>query len=366
MKEKLISKSLYSKELNTLTASKVLSIKDLNGKIEIKYIKNGETKFLSILNTSDEEKSAFIFEELELPETLQDMQEFVYDNTDIFYKKEPHKELDEIEYIHNIYYNELYFYNPDKTAQELVIVANTAKDKKIKKFVLGFVKEDKNILEISSFELSNTFISKSLNSENLVIKIDFDDKYINYCKTVDSINEDKRISRLHSPNWCGIYNENSDTKIELAEDSMGFYISGVDFYILNKEHFLLFDDEDKRAFFDFVEVLLEYLRTLFINRVFKYKKTYEISGFENYEKFLDYFKQDGFLLEEVYLRYCDRGFLDISINKATKNSQIIKIVLAYYDWVLEEYGVIVEYDNKDLIENIVKITDDIKEKIYDK
>lgn len=352
MSEKLISKSLYSKELNNLTASKVLSIKELNGKIEIKYIKNGETKFLSIFNTSDEKKSAFIFEELELPETLQDMQEFVYDNRDIFYKKKPHKELDEIEYIHNIYYNELYFYNPDKIAQELVIVANTAKDKKIKKFVLGFIEEDKNILEISSFELSNTFISKSLNSKNLVIEISFNDKYINYCET---------ISRLHTPNWCEVYNKNSDTKIELVEDNDGFYISGVDFYILKKEYFLLLDNEDKRAFFDFVEVLLEYLRTLFINRVFKYKKTYEISGFENYEKFLDYFKQSGFLLEEVYLLHCDRGFLDISINKATKNSEIIKIVLAYYDWVLEDYGVIVEFDRKDLIESIVKITDDIRE-----
>lgn len=352
MSEKLISKSLYSKELNTLTASKVLSIKELNGKIEIKYIKNGETKFLSILNTSDEEKSAFIFEELELPETLQDMQEFIYDNTDIFYKKEPHKKLDKIKYIHNIYYNELYFYNPDKTAQELVIVANTAKDKKIKKFVLGFVKEDKNILEISSFELSNTFISKSLNSKNLVIKIDFDDKYINYCET---------ISRLHTPNWCEVYNKNSDTKIELVEDSEGFYISGVDFYILKKGHFLLFDDKDKRAFFDFVEVLLEYLRATFINRVFKYKKTYHISGSKNYEKFLECFKQDGFLLEEVYLLHCDRGFLDMSIDKATKNGEIVKIVLAYYDWVLDEYGVIVEFDKKGLIENIVKITDDIRE-----
>ncbi|MFA6761198.1 MAG: hypothetical protein WCR69_09165 [Sulfuricurvum sp.] len=116
MSEKPISKSLYSKELNNLTSSKVLSINELNGTIEIKYIKNGETKFLSISYTSDEKKSAFIFEEIELLE--------------VFYKKEPHKELDKIKYIHNIYHNELYFYNPDKIAQELVIVANTAKDKK--------------------------------------------------------------------------------------------------------------------------------------------------------------------------------------------------------------------------------------------
>lgn len=359
MKEKLISKSLYSKELNNLTSSKVLSINELNGKIEIKYVKNGVVAYLTMTTSSHPSddmkfrKCYFDFGEEELPQSMLDAQDLIYDNTETIYVKKPCDLLDSIVYIHHATLNLLYHYSPDAQCEEIIILANTADDK-LKKYRLGFELNDEIYMGLSvTFEqISNAFISKSLNEENLVITISFNDKYINYSKTVDSINEDKTISRLHTPNWCEIYNKNSDTKIELVEDSESFYISGVDFYILKKGHFLLFDDEDKRAFFAFVEVLLLYLRTLFINRVFKYKKTYHISGSENYEKFLEHFKQNGFLLEEVYLLYCDRGFLEMSINKATKNGEIVKIVLAYHDWVLDEYGVVVEYDNLTIDLNI--------------
>jgi hypothetical protein len=46
--DKLISRGLYSKQLNHLTTSKVLAISKIAGYIEIEYLKNNTIQYLTL------------------------------------------------------------------------------------------------------------------------------------------------------------------------------------------------------------------------------------------------------------------------------------------------------------------------------
>ncbi|MDD3466272.1 MAG: hypothetical protein PHE67_03905 [Campylobacterales bacterium] len=141
--EKLISQGLYSKELNHLTTSNVLSISKLAGYIEIQYQKNGITQYLTLTILSRPNwdltvrECSFRFGEEELPQSTFDAQDLIYDGTETIYTKEPHELLDEIAYIHDTSYNLLYHYDPDAKCEEITITAIT-KDEKLKNYRLSF------------------------------------------------------------------------------------------------------------------------------------------------------------------------------------------------------------------------------------
>ena len=107
----------------------------------------------------------------------------------------------------------------------------------------------------------------------------------NYVYIPRKINENKEISRLHTPNWVNVYHENKKEPIEFRENDDYFYISGVGFFgggfaILDKNHFDLMDEEDKKRFFSYGKELENHLNTLFINKKFEYSKRYEFTDDE--------------------------------------------------------------------------------------
>ncbi|HHO41778.1 MAG TPA: hypothetical protein ENN12_00250 [Epsilonproteobacteria bacterium] len=358
-KDKLISRELYSKELNRLTASKILSIAALNGAVEIKYLKNGDVEHLSFTTFSSPSwdlttrECSFVFKEEELPKTMLAAQDFIYDSTETIYTKEPHEVLGEIAYIHDTSYNLLYHYDPDGRCEEITIIAHT-KGGQLKRYILGFESNSDGIrvdLSITSEEISKVFISKSLNEQNLVIYSSFDDRYIYTRKTVDTIGENGEISRLHSSSWIEVYQRNKKESIDLREHEDYFYISalglwGDRFAILKKEHFNLMDDEDQKRFCAYSDALVRHLKTLFINKNFAHIKRYEFSDDEDCQKLLDSFKQKGYEVEQVYIEASENGWPpSLFIHKASKGGIEIKIV-THNDWGMEEFVVDVEYDGK--------------------
>lgn len=235
--DKFISKGLYSKELNRLTTSKVISISTLFSYIEIKYLKNGTIGYLTLTTRSHPNwdltirECSFQFGEEELPQGTFDAQDLIYDGTETIYTKEPHAVLDEIAYIHSTSYNLLYHYEPDAQCEEITIIAHT-KDGKLKDYRLSFEPDDDGVrvgLNITSNEISGVFISKSLNEKNLVVSSNFDDKYIHASKVIDTVSENGEISRLHTPNWVEVYNEKKDKSIAFRENEESFLLAGLHF-----------------------------------------------------------------------------------------------------------------------------------------
>ncbi|AFV96940.1 MULTISPECIES: hypothetical protein [unclassified Sulfuricurvum] len=354
--DKLISKGLYSELLNRLTTSKVLIISTLAGYTEIKYLKNGTTQYLTLTTCSYPNSDltirecSFRFADVELPQTIFDAQDLIYDSTETIYTKEPHALLDEIAYIHDTSYNLLYHYEPDAQCQEITISAHT-KDGKLKNYRLSFEPDSDGVrvgLSITSNELSGVFISKSLDKENLVLSSSFDDKYIYTTKETDTIRENGEISRLHSPNWVEVYHAKKDEPIAFRENEECFFISGVGFWsggftILTREHFNLMDKEDKERFFAYGDELVSHLNTLFINKKFDHSKRYEFTDDEDCQKLVDSFTERGYEVEKIYTEYSGNGWPPpLFIHKASKGDEEIKIV-THNDWGMEEYVVDVEY-----------------------
>jgi hypothetical protein len=366
--DKLISRGLYSKQLNHLTTSKVLAISKIAGYIEIEYLKNNTIQYLTLTTCSypnydlEFRKCYFKFDEVELPKTMVNAQDLIYDGTETIYTKEPHEILDEIAYIHDTSFNLLYHYEPDAQCEEIIITANT-KDEKLKNYRLSFEADDnydgeRIVLSISSQERYDTFVSKSLDKQNLVLCSSFDDKYIYTTKGLDRIGENKEISRLHTPNWVKVYHENKKEPIEFRENDDYFYISGVGFWgggfaILDKNHFNLMDEEDKKRFFSYGKELENHLNTLFINKKFEYSKRYEFTDDVDCEKLLDSFKQKGYIVEKIYTEYAENNWPPpLFIHKASKDGIDIKIV-TNNDWAMDEFIVDIEYDSEFIIDKIL-------------
>jgi len=359
--DKLISQGLYSKELNRLTTSKVLSISELAGYIEIQYQKNGKIQYLTLTTRSHPNwnltirECSFKFGEEELPQGTFDAQDLIYDGTETIYIKEPHEVLDEIAYIHDTSYNLRYHYDPDAKCEEITITAIT-KDEKLKSYKLSFEANDyygggRVDLSITSKQIGGVFISKSLDKENLVLSSSFDDQYIYTTKETGIIGENGETSRLHSPNWVEVYHKDKKEPIEFCENEKYFYISGVGFWgggfaLLDKEHFNLLDDEDKKRFFAYGDELVNHLKNLFINKQFAHSKRYEFSDDEDCQKLLDSFKQNGYEVERVYIETSGNGWPPpLFIHKASKKDIEIKII-TNNDWAMDEYVVDIEYDGE--------------------
>lgn len=355
--DRIISKGLYSRELNRLTTSKVLGITTINGYIEIKYLKNNAIGYLTLTYSSKPNhhlttrECNFKFGDEELPQTMLDAQDLIYDGTETIYTKETHSQLHEIVYIHNTNYNLLYHYDPDEQCQEITITANT-KNGKLKKYILGFESNDDGIrvsMSVTSHEISGVFISKALDEQNLVISSRFDDKYIFTHEVIDTVRENGDISRLYRPNWTDVYQENKNIPIELKEKEDYFSITGVGAAILDKKHFELFEDEDKQRFFTYANELVAHLKALFINKQFGFSKKYTYTNDDDFEAFLESLKQKGYEVETVYTQESGNGWPPyLYIYKATKDTIELKITV-YYECGLEEYDVDVESDSELLL-----------------
>ena len=350
---KLISKGLHNELLsNSLESVKVLAINELVGKIEIVYQKNNETQYLSIVPHTrfhSYYKCYFTFDDKALEDSLMLGTDIIL-GLDEVYKKQTHPLLEEIAYIHTTSYDKYYYDDKDCKKQmqcESITIIATTKESKLKAFTLHFEEDEEanRFFTITSRELKHQFYSKLLRKEeDLVVSLHLDKNYITRFVTTKSLNDDGSTSRLHTPAYTDTLKENSKSKICLVEKEDYFYIEGIGLNIMDKEHYVLMDDEDKALFHTFTDEAVLFLSNLFVNKTFKNAYTLTFESDESYKSFSESLKDKGYTIEQMYSNAEMSRPASLEVFRVFKKEEELKMVVAN-DW-LGEYEVSLEYDKK--------------------